>query len=106
MVVQHYSSIVPLLLNVLQNANGVDYRKLRVKTMEYAVLICVSLFAVLLLHMAITIGQGIFHLDANTLVKLLIYNLIITFTTISSIPVQTLTFMIHKKSARSKVTMT
>ena len=63
-------SIMPLLLNVLQNANGVDYRKLRVKTMEYVVLIGVSLFAVLLLHF------------------------------------QTLTFMIHKKSARSKVTMT
>ena len=36
---QHYSSIMPLLLNVMQNANGPEYRKLRVKAMECAGLI-------------------------------------------------------------------
>lgn len=36
---QHYASIMPLLLNVLQNANSVEYKKLRVKAMECAGLI-------------------------------------------------------------------
>jgi hypothetical protein len=36
---KHYSSIMPLLLNVLRNADGGDYRKLRVKAMECAGLI-------------------------------------------------------------------
>ena len=36
---QHYSAIMPLLLNVMQNANGPEYRKLRVKAMECAGLI-------------------------------------------------------------------
>jgi importin-5 len=40
---QHYSNIMPLLLNVLRNANGPDYGKLRVRTMECAGLIGASL---------------------------------------------------------------
>jgi len=36
---KHYSSIVPLSLNLLRNANGVDYRKLRVNAMECAGLV-------------------------------------------------------------------
>jgi len=63
---------MPLLLNVLRNANGADYRKLRVKTMEYVALIGVSLFAVLPSHMAIAVGGCSFRLDADTLVELLI----------------------------------
>lgn len=35
------SSIMPLLLNVLRNANGSDYRKLMAKGMEYARLIAI-----------------------------------------------------------------
>ena len=41
---KHYSSIMPLLLNVLRNANGPDYRKLRVKAMECAGLIGMLMF--------------------------------------------------------------
>jgi hypothetical protein len=41
---QHYSSIMPLSLNLLHNVNGVDYRKLRVKAMECTDLIGLSLF--------------------------------------------------------------
>lgn len=37
--IQHYSTIMPLLLNVLQNANTPDYKTLRVKAMECAGLI-------------------------------------------------------------------
>ncbi|KII95405.1 hypothetical protein PLICRDRAFT_86789 [Plicaturopsis crispa FD-325 SS-3] len=56
---KHYSSIMPLLLNVLRNANGPEYRKLRVKAMECAGLI------------AIAVGRDVFRPDANTLVELL-----------------------------------
>ncbi|KIM73570.1 hypothetical protein PILCRDRAFT_829051 [Piloderma croceum F 1598] len=56
---KHYSSIMPLLLNVLRNASGADYRKLRVKAMECAGLI------------AIAVGRDVFRPDANTLVELL-----------------------------------
>jgi hypothetical protein len=38
-LLQHYPTIMPLLLNVLRNANGPGYRKLRVKAMECAGLI-------------------------------------------------------------------
>ncbi|KAF5376326.1 hypothetical protein D9615_008446 [Tricholomella constricta] len=58
--VKHYSSIMPLLLNVLRNADGPDYRKLRVKAMECAGLI------------AIAVGRDVFRPDSNTLVELLI----------------------------------
>ncbi|KAF5368152.1 hypothetical protein D9615_010189 [Tricholomella constricta] len=57
--VKHYSSIMPLLLNVLRNAEGLDYRKLRVKAMECAGLI------------AIAVGRDVFRPDSNTLVELL-----------------------------------
>ncbi|KAF8628610.1 hypothetical protein AX15_003805 [Amanita polypyramis BW_CC] len=36
---KHYASIMPLLLNILRNADGPEYRKLRVKAMECAGLI-------------------------------------------------------------------
>ena len=39
---KHYTAIMPLLLNVMQNANGPEYRKLRVKAMECAGLIGTS----------------------------------------------------------------
>ena len=39
LLLQHYPTIMPLLLNVLRNANGPGYRKLRVKAMECAGLI-------------------------------------------------------------------
>jgi len=56
---KHYSSIMPLLLNILHNANRADYRQLRVKAMECAGLI------------AIAVGRDVFRPDANTLVELL-----------------------------------
>ncbi|CCM06072.1 uncharacterized protein FIBRA_08319 [Fibroporia radiculosa] len=56
---KHYSSIMPLLLNVLRNANGPEYRQLRVKAMECAGLI------------AIAVGRDIFRPDASTFVELL-----------------------------------
>ncbi|KAG6865210.1 hypothetical protein C0991_004411 [Blastosporella zonata] len=58
--IQHYSSIMPLLLNVLRNADGPDYRKLRVKAMECAGLV------------AIAVGRDMFRPDAATLIELLI----------------------------------
>ncbi|KAI0644762.1 armadillo-type protein [Trametes meyenii] len=56
---KHYSSIMPLLLNVMQNANGPEYRKLRVKAMECAGLI------------AIAVGRDVFRPDSGTFVELL-----------------------------------
>ncbi|KAJ8091013.1 importin subunit beta-3 [Marasmius tenuissimus] len=58
--VKHYSAIMPMLLNVLRNADGPEYRKMRVKAMECAGLI------------AIAVGRDTFRPDANTLVELLI----------------------------------
>ncbi|EGO00640.1 hypothetical protein SERLA73DRAFT_166917 [Serpula lacrymans var. lacrymans S7.3] len=57
---KHYASIMPLLLNVLRNANSPNYRKIRVKAMECAGLI------------AIAVGREVFRPDANTLVEILI----------------------------------
>ncbi|KAJ7512803.1 armadillo-type protein [Mycena galericulata] len=56
---KYYASIMPLLLNVLRNADGPDYRKLRAKAMECAGLI------------AIAVGPEMFLPDAHTLVDLL-----------------------------------
>ncbi|TBU51233.1 ARM repeat-containing protein [Dichomitus squalens] len=56
---KHYATIMPLLLNVMQNANGAEYRKLRVKAMECAGLI------------AIAVGRDIFRPDSRTFVELL-----------------------------------
>ncbi|EMD36115.1 hypothetical protein CERSUDRAFT_156882 [Gelatoporia subvermispora B] len=56
---KHYAAIMPLLLNVLQNANSPEYRKLRVKAMECAGLI------------AIAVGRDIFRADAETFIQLL-----------------------------------
>ncbi|THU84282.1 ARM repeat-containing protein [Dendrothele bispora CBS 962.96] len=58
--VKHYATIMPLLLNVLRNADGPEYRRMRVKAMECAGLI------------AIAVGRDTFRPDANTLVELLI----------------------------------
>ncbi|KAJ7666061.1 armadillo-type protein [Mycena polygramma] len=56
---KYYPSIMPLLMNVLRNADGADYRKLRAKAMECAGLI------------AIAVGPEMFLPDAHTLVDLL-----------------------------------
>ncbi|KAJ7247863.1 armadillo-type protein [Mycena haematopus] len=56
---KYYSSIMPLLMNVLLNADGPDYRKLRAKAMECAGLI------------AIAVGPEMFLPDAHKLVDLL-----------------------------------
>ena len=67
---------MPLLLNVMQNANGPKYRQLRVKAMECAGLIgrsCSVLLLPLLLNraLAIAVGRDVFRPDANTFVELL-----------------------------------
>ena len=68
---------MPLLLNVLRNANGADYRKLRVKAMECAGLIGSSSVTISMICpyvcscVAIAVGRDIFRPDANTLVELL-----------------------------------
>ncbi|KAF9236016.1 armadillo-type protein [Melanogaster broomeanus] len=56
---KHYASIMPLLLNVLRNANSADHHKLRVKAMECAGLI------------AIAVGRDVFRPDARTLIDVL-----------------------------------
>ncbi|KAJ6487827.1 armadillo-type protein [Mycena sanguinolenta] len=56
---KYYPSIMPLLMNVLLNADGPDYRKLRAKAMECAGLI------------AIAVGPEMFLPDAHKLVDLL-----------------------------------
>ncbi|PPQ86212.1 hypothetical protein CVT25_006892 [Psilocybe cyanescens] len=58
---KHYPTIMPLLLNVLRNAEGPDYRKLRVKAMECAGLI------------AIAVGPDVFRPDSKTLIELLMH---------------------------------
>ncbi|KAI0046306.1 ARM repeat-containing protein [Auriscalpium vulgare] len=57
---KHYAAIMPLLLNVLRNANAPEYRKLRAKAMECAGLI------------AIAVGRDVFLADADSFVELLI----------------------------------
>ncbi|KAJ8507252.1 hypothetical protein ONZ45_g10362 [Pleurotus djamor] len=57
---KHYGSIMPLLLNILQNANGPEYAKLRSKAMECAGLI------------AIAVGRQMFRPDATSLGESLI----------------------------------
>lgn len=57
---KYYSTIMPLLLNVLQNADGVEYKKLRIKAMECAGLI------------AIAVGRDMFRPDANSFAECLI----------------------------------
>lgn len=56
---KHYSTIMPLLLNVLQNAKSAEYRKLRVKSMECAGLI------------AIAVGRETFRPDSRKFIELL-----------------------------------
>jgi hypothetical protein len=68
---------MPLLLNVLPNANGPDYRKLRVKAMECAGLIGSSSVAILMIRfyagscVAIAVGR-ISSVQMRTLVDYLI----------------------------------
>ncbi|KAH7883434.1 ARM repeat-containing protein [Phlebopus sp. FC_14] len=57
---KYYSSIMPLLLNALRNANSADHHKLRVKAMECAGLI------------AIAVGCDVFRPDARALIDSLI----------------------------------
>lgn len=54
---KHYSSIMPLLLNVLQNASGPEYQKLRLKAMECAGLI------------AIAVGRDVFRPDSALFIE-------------------------------------
>lgn len=70
---------MPPLLNVLRNADGPEYKKLRVKAMECAGLIGwfqslyqTQSFLMYPLHPAIAVGRDIFRSDANTLVELMI----------------------------------
>ncbi|TFK64924.1 ARM repeat-containing protein [Pluteus cervinus] len=59
MVADHYASIMPLLLNVLQNMEGPAHNKLRAKATERAGLI------------AIAVGRDVFRPGATKLVELL-----------------------------------
>ncbi|TFK45223.1 ARM repeat-containing protein [Heliocybe sulcata] len=54
---KHYSSIMPLLLNILQNAAGGEYNKLRSKAMECAGLI------------AIAVGRDVFRPDSTPFIE-------------------------------------
>ncbi|KAG0331637.1 hypothetical protein BG000_010719 [Podila horticola] len=58
--VKYYSSIMPLLINVLQQATSSEYRLLRGKTME-----CASLIA-------LAVGKNIFAPHAQGFIKLLV----------------------------------
>lgn len=68
---------MPLLMNVLQNANAPEYKKLRVKAMECAGLIGIALnilkFKPLTeqFYIAIAVGRDIFRPDASNFVQLL-----------------------------------
>ncbi|KAK7023689.1 importin subunit beta-3 [Paramarasmius palmivorus] len=57
---KHYASIMPILLNVLEKAEGPEWRRMKAKAMECAGLI------------AIAVGRETFRPDAGRLVELLI----------------------------------
>ena len=61
---------MPLLMNVLRNANGVEHKKLRWKAMECAGLI------------AIAVGRDMFRPDSSTFIELLmnIQSMLLSFT--------------------------
>jgi hypothetical protein len=69
---------MPLLLNVLRNANTSEYRKLRAKAMECAGLIGLLAYHISLPHVtydgssAIAVGREVFRADAGAFVELLI----------------------------------
>lgn len=70
---------MPLLLNVLENANGPEYGKLRLKAMEcagligtYEVHVYWSPMTLILIVLAIAVGRDIFRPDANSFIELLI----------------------------------
>lgn len=67
---------MPLLLNVLRNANVVEHRKLRWKAMECAGLIGVSSFILINAtadltedQIAIAVGQDVFRQDAPQFIE-------------------------------------
>ncbi len=68
---------MPLLLNVMQNANGLEYRKLRMEAMECAGLI--GTFPLVRFSrpshssslVAIAVGRDVFRPDSRTFVELL-----------------------------------
>ncbi|KXN84686.1 Importin subunit beta-3 [Leucoagaricus sp. SymC.cos] len=57
---KHYPTIMPLLLNVLKNADKPEHHKLRIKAMECAGLV------------AIAVGRDVFRQDSGPLIELLI----------------------------------
>lgn len=68
---------MPLLLNILRNANRSDSGKLIAKTMECTGLISPSLFVVLIVRylravIAAAVGLDVFRPDAATLAELLV----------------------------------
>ena len=69
---------MPLLLNVLRNADTAEYRKLRAKAMECAGLIgiCHAFSIIIYIEfctwIAIAVGRDVFRADANTFVELLV----------------------------------
>lgn len=74
---KHYPTIMPLLLNVLRNADKPEHQRLRIKAMECAGLVgmyaCdLSLSAFLMFSSAIAVGRDVFRADSATLVELLI----------------------------------
>ncbi|KAF8546602.1 hypothetical protein OG21DRAFT_1491046 [Imleria badia] len=58
--VKHYGTIMPLLLNVLRNANDLSHHKLQVKAIECAGLVVMA------------VGCDVFRPDARTLIDALI----------------------------------
>ncbi|PPR07809.1 hypothetical protein CVT24_002881 [Panaeolus cyanescens] len=59
MFAKHYSTIMPMLLNVLRNAEGKEFGKLKAKAMECAGLI------------AIAVGPDVFRPDSKSLIEIL-----------------------------------
>jgi len=74
---QHYSSVMPLLLNILRNANRSDSGKLIAKTMECTglislLLLVISIMCYLRVYIAAAVGLDVFRPDATTLAELLV----------------------------------
>jgi len=77
---KHYIVIMPLLLNVLRNAENArrEHQRLRVKAMECAGLIgnyflfFASRIFIINFDIAIAVGRDIFRPDSNTLIQLLV----------------------------------
>lgn len=73
---KHYPTIMPLLLNVLRNAEKPQHQRLRIKAMECAGLVGTSpnYSALLDAHSfaAIAVGRDVFRPDSATLIELLL----------------------------------